>query len=160
MSVPKRGADAFYALRLSRLLHLPFRRWKAYELGIIDINGNKLKDAETSYEKSNWTMFHVTIRNIKRMIHKVPGGQSLLDYGASYLLLIELQKEYGLSDEFLEQIGEVNIMEAVVAGDSGGDPDAIASGETTGAVTNIGPEVLGKKKKKKRVTRFRNFDEK
>lgn len=154
MSVAKRGADAFYALRLSRLLHLRFERWEAYRLGIIDKDGKKLRDPETAREKSNWTMFHVTVRNIKRIVGVLPGGKAALDYGASYLLLIEFAKEYGLSSEFAKTC--VHIEESVVAGDSDGTPEEIASGETTGAVTNIGPSTLGDKKKKK-VKKFRHF---
>lgn len=39
-------------------------------------------------------------------------------------------------------------MSEMVAGDSGGEPQKIASGETSGAITSPGP-VSGKKKKKK-----------
>ncbi|AFN37253.1 hypothetical protein VH12019_00283 [Vibrio phage VH1_2019] len=158
MSVAKRGADGFYALRLSRLLHLRFDRWEAYRMGIIDADGKKLRDPVTAQEKSNWTLFHVTVRNIKRMVGALPGGKTALDYGASYLLLIELAKEYGLSDQFADEC--IRVEESVVAGDSGGDVGAIASGETTGAVTSAGPETLGdkKKKKKKKLKKFRHFD--
>lgn len=38
--------------------------------------------------------------------------------------------------------------EDMVAGDSGGNPTDIAAGQTTGSVTNPGPELLTKKKKK------------
>ncbi len=159
MSIAKRGADGFYALRLSRLLHLRFERWEAYRMGIIDATGKKLRDPETAQEKSNWTMFHVTVRNIKRMVNALPGGRTALDYGASYLLLIELAKEYGLSDDFADEC--IRVEESMVAGDAGdgsGSPESIASGETTGAVTNPGPETLGKKKKKKKLKKFRHFD--
>lgn len=37
----------------------------------------------------------------------------------------------------------------MVAGDSGGEPEKVASGVTTGAVVNKGPSVLIKKKQKK-----------
>lgn len=39
------------------------------------------------------------------------------------------------------------MQEDVVAGDSGGNSDKIASGETSGAVTSKGPSTLKKKKK-------------
>jgi hypothetical protein len=39
------------------------------------------------------------------------------------------------------------IKEDMVAGDSGGSPTNIASGTTTGAVVNKGPETLPKKKR-------------
>ena len=37
----------------------------------------------------------------------------------------------------------------MVAGDSGGSPQAIASGTTTGAVVNKGPEQIPSKKRKR-----------
>ena len=40
------------------------------------------------------------------------------------------------------------LIEDVVAGDSGGTPDNIAAGTTTGSIVNKGPEVIGKKDKK------------
>ncbi|CAM0039824.1 hypothetical protein VPHF86_0050 [Vibrio phage F86] len=158
----KRGADGFYALRLSTLLHMRFDRWEAYKLGIIDKDGKKLRDAESAKEKANWTLFHVTVCNIKKMIHLLPGGKTALDYGASYLLMLELQKEYDLGDEFINEVRRLE--EAVVAGDAGdgsGSPESIATGETTGAVTNIGGAAKpdsDKKKKKKRLKKFRHFD--
>ncbi|QBX32718.1 hypothetical protein Asfd1_92 [Aeromonas phage Asfd_1] len=54
---------------------------------------------------------------------------------------------------FMEVAGRKNgkVNEDMVAGDSGGSPVDIAAGKTSGAVTNVGPETLGKKKKKKGV---------
>lgn len=159
MSTVKRGADGFYALRLTRLMQLPFKRWHAYEIGLIDQDGNKLRDPETTKEKASWTLFHIAVRNLKMLIHKIPGGQTLLNYGASYALLFEVKQEFGLSDEFMNAVNE-----AVTVGDSGGDVNNIASGEMSGAITLPPPDVLGNpdypKKKKKRVSRFRNFDPK
>ncbi|AUR85784.1 capsid protein [Vibrio phage 1.081.O._10N.286.52.C2] len=155
-TIPKRGADGFYALRLTRLLHLEFKRWEAFKLGIIDDKGNLLRKAETPKEKSNWTMFHITVRNIKRLVHLNPVGAQILNHGASYLLLIELAKEYDLGDSFAQSV--FDLQEEMVAGDAGGDPEMIAKGETSGAITGPGPKVLGKKKKKKKLKKFRHFD--
>ena len=158
MSIAKRGADGFYALRLSTLLHMPFTRWEAYKLGIIDRDGKKIRDPLPS-EKSAWTLFHVTVANIKKMVNMLPGGRTALDYGASYLLMMEIKDAYGLGDDFIDELRRIE--EAVVAGDAGdgaGSAKSIASGETTGAITNAGPEVLKPKKKKKKLKKFRHFE--
>lgn len=42
-----------------------------------------------------------------------------------------------------------SLNEDMVAGDSGGNVDNIATGTTTGAVVNKGPETLPKKRKEK-----------
>ena len=39
------------------------------------------------------------------------------------------------------------LVEEVVAGDAGGNPQNIAAGTNSGAIVNKGPEVIGKKKK-------------
>lgn len=41
----------------------------------------------------------------------------------------------------------IKLNEEMVAGDSGGSTENIATGTTTGAVTNKGPEQVGKKRK-------------
>ncbi|AYD80854.1 major capsid protein [Klebsiella phage KP179] len=43
----------------------------------------------------------------------------------------------------------VKLNEEMVAGDTGGNPQNIASGTTSGAVVNKGPETLPKKKRDK-----------
>ena len=39
------------------------------------------------------------------------------------------------------------LVEEVVAGDAGGNPQNIAAGTNSGAIVNKGPDVIGKKKK-------------
>lgn len=164
--IVKRGADGFYALRLSTLLHMRFEKWEAYKMGIIDRDGMKLRDAVTSREKANWTLFHITVCNIKKMVNMLPGGSSALNYGASYLLMLEIQKAYDLSDAFIDEVNRLE--EAVVAGDAGdgsGSASSIATGETTGSITNAGPKTLGdtlrqkkKKSKEETIRKFRHFE--
>ena len=43
----------------------------------------------------------------------------------------------------------IKLNEEMVAGDAGGNPQNIASGTTSGAVVNKGPETLPKKKRDK-----------
>lgn len=157
MSVAKRGADGFYALRLANLMRIPFTKWKAFELGLIDANGLKLRDAVTPEEKSNWTLFHVTAANLKKIVQKLPGGKTLLTFGGSFLLLKEIADAYELSEDFAVETSE--LYESMVAGDAGGDPDKIAAGENSGPITSPGPKVLGKKRKKRKVKRFNHYED-
>ncbi len=147
MSKVTRGVDNFYALRFARLLQLDFDKWKAFELGIINDVGDVIRKPKTSEEKNNWTKFHVVARNCKRLAGYVPGAGFAMRFGGSYLLLkevTEMTEQYNLTDEF------PRLVEAVVAGDSGGDPDKIAKGETSGAITGPGPKVMNTKRKKKK----------
>lgn len=143
MSV-RTATDNFYSLRLVRLLSQDFEDWKAFELGLIDKDGNRIKKnkVNTSDERAAWTRFHIMARNLKKMLQTVPGGKFALSTGAGLLLLKEGMKDYGLSDEF------PLIVEEMVSGDSDGDPVKIASGERSGAIT-LGVDSKKKKKKKK-----------
>lgn len=152
MSIAKRGADGFYALRLNTLLTMPFNKWAAHDDGVIDSSGNVLRKPETSREKSNFTSFHNVVRNIKRLVHKVPGGRTILGYGGSFLTMLEdIRDEYELSDEFVELV-----QEAMAASDAGGNVDDIASGVNNGPITHPGPKVM-KDRKKRKHKRFKHF---
>lgn len=104
MSILSRSADLVYTFRFLKLLVTKFKDTKAYELGIIDEDGNRIKSktVTTSEEKSSYTPFHKLVFNIKRIMAKVPGGSSTL---ASYATALYLIKEkYQLSDNNLEKI--------------------------------------------------------
>ena len=142
MSSLSRASDTFYAFRFARLMQQDFTDWTAYKLGLIDEKGKNIRPAKTNEEKSVWTRFHMVVRNLKNLIGYVPGGSFGLKYGASYALLKEIQTEYSLSEHFFDCV------ESVLAGDSNGDVDDIASGVNSGSVTSAGP-IMTKVKKKK-----------
>ena len=101
MGLLKRAGDLVYTFRFLTLLVTPFEKTDAYELGLIDKDGKKLKSAETSEEKDALTPFHKLVFNIKKLMAKVPGGGSKL---ASYAAALYLIKEkYSLSDKKIEQ---------------------------------------------------------
>ena len=61
--------------RLLKTLVTPFRRTKAYRLGIIDDEGNVLKkhkDLETFAEKNAYSNFERICWNIKKLIMHLP----------------------------------------------------------------------------------------
>lgn len=97
-----RGADFFYALRFLRLLTTKWEDTSAFNLGIVDKNGKKLKRPKTSAEKSAYNTFHKLVYNIKRLINKIPLGKSTL---ASYAAALFLIKEHtGVSDKKLIKV--------------------------------------------------------
>ena len=92
-----KGADFFYALRFLRLLTTAWKDTKAFEFGIVDENGKKLKKPQTSDEKGAYTAFHRLVYNIKRLLNKLPFGKTKL---ASYATALFLIKEHTkLADE-------------------------------------------------------------
>jgi hypothetical protein len=86
--------DNLISIRILHLLNLPFDKWKAYQEGIINKEGEILKDNTTS---DNWTMLHRLICRLKVLLAKVPGGSTKIGTMiASYLLVKE---KYEMNDE-------------------------------------------------------------
>ena len=108
MAILQRGADLFYTFRFIKLLVSRWDKTDAFKLGIIDNNGKPLKkvrDLNTSEEKSAYTMFHRLVYNIKRIINKVPVvGRSTLASWAAALWLIK--EETGMSEKAIVKLME------------------------------------------------------
>jgi len=108
MGILKSAADLVYTIRFLKLLVTPFDKTEAFKAGIIDADGNKNKefnlnstDDRDAY-RSHYTPFHRLVFNLKRIMAKAPGGQSVVArYGAALALI----KEHGeLSDKNLNKI--------------------------------------------------------
>ena len=93
--------DLFLVYQFVRRLATPFTKWDAYKQGIIDDKGNvliKKKDRDPQQKKA-FGVFDIMVRNMKRLLAKVPGGGSKL---ASYAAALFLIKEYNhFSDDSL-----------------------------------------------------------
>ena len=77
-----RAVDAFVAYRVLKLLVTPFKKTKAYQMGIIDDKGKvliKSKDIKTAFKTSNerlaarkaYTLLIRFVFNLKRLLQKV-----------------------------------------------------------------------------------------
>jgi hypothetical protein len=91
--------DLFLVYQFLKRLATPFENWEAYKLGIIDAEGNILKsrkELRTVKERDAWGKFDLMISKLKRLIAKVPGGQTKL---ASYAAALWLIKEHSEHDE-------------------------------------------------------------
>ncbi len=99
MGILGTGVDYYLVYRFIKTLVTPFKKTKAYELGIIDDEGKILKkkrDLETEEEKKAYGYFDRMIWNLKKMIRKVPliGKSALASFAsASYLILKETNNE-------------------------------------------------------------------
>lgn len=90
------AVDIVIAYKFIRALSTPWKRWDAYELGLIDGKGNRLKKPETGAEKKALPGWMNLIRNIKRFIEKLPFGKTRLGSFAAALWLI--REETGIKD--------------------------------------------------------------
>jgi len=95
MGLLSRAGDLVYTFRFLRLLTTKFEDTTAYELGIIDDKGNRIKTKSitTGEEKSAFTPFHRLVFNIKKLMAKKlmakgsGGGSSVASYAAALYLI-------------------------------------------------------------------------
>jgi len=91
--------DNLIAYRILTMLVTPFKDTKAYKLGIIDDKGTNLKKTstlKTSEERDSYTYLHRLVFNMKKLIAKLPGGDSKLTNLVAALFLV---KEYYVSKD-------------------------------------------------------------
>ena len=90
--------DYYLVYRFVKALVTPFKKTKAFKLGIIDENGNilkKMKDLETPAEKQAYGRFERMIWNLKKVLQKVPFlSKNFVSIAAASLLLFKEEKEY------------------------------------------------------------------
>lgn len=96
--------DLFLVYSFIKRLVKPFDEWEAYKLGIIDDEGNILiprKKFTKKAQRDAFGVFDKLILNIKKLLAKLPGGQTRLGSYAAALWLIKEQAN-------MEQAGMLN----------------------------------------------------
>ena len=89
--------DLFLIYSFIRRLATPFSEWKAYELGIIDEKGNllkKRKELRMVKEREAFGLFDLLVLKLKRLLEKVPGGNTRIGSYAAALWLIKEHEQY------------------------------------------------------------------
>ena len=97
-----RAVDLFVTYRFLKLLTTPFDKADAFKFGIIDKDGNRIKNKDGSVEvlrtpdeKGAYTILHKLIFNIKKLFAKVPGLRTKVGtYAAALFLLKDTFKEH------------------------------------------------------------------
>ena len=89
----------------------PFKKTRAYKLGIIDEKGNilkKMKELESDEERKAYTLLDRVIWNIKKLMSFIPGGGSMLaGVAAATALLMKEEMGYDVSDKLVQVMLEV-----------------------------------------------------
>ena len=109
-----RAIDLFVTYRFIKLLVTPFDKTPAFKLGIIDKDGNRLKEKtvargmqptqlNTIEEKGAYTILHKLVFNIKKIFGKVPGLRTKVGTYAAALFL--------LKDTFKESVDDPDVFE-------------------------------------------------
>ena len=108
-----RAIDLFVTYRFLRLLTTPFEKTDAYKLGIIDENGNRIRqpnstkpavELTTAELKNSYTILHKLVFNIKKLFAKVPGLRTKVGtYAAALFLLKDTFKEHVEDPDMFEK---------------------------------------------------------
>ena len=107
-----RAIDLFVTYRFLKLLTTPFEKQDAFKLGIIDKDGNRIKqpnstrpavELATTEQKNSYTILHKLVFNIKKIFAKVPGLRTKVGTYAAALFL--------LKDTFKESVDDPDVFE-------------------------------------------------
>jgi hypothetical protein len=95
------------AYKFIELLSKKFKKWDAYDTGVLDDEGKILVKADmmTEQQKASYTYFHRLVRKLKFLLETIPGGKSKLGKIATayYLLREELMAEFDISSSSLDE---------------------------------------------------------
>lgn len=89
--------DLFLVYSFIKRLVTPFKEWEAYKEGVIDEKGNiliKRKNLNKISQRKAFGVFDQMILNLKKLLAKIPGGQSRLGTYAAALWLIKESENY------------------------------------------------------------------
>jgi len=99
--------DNLIAYRVLTMLIKPFSETDAFKLGIIDNKGKNLikpSSLSTQEQKSAYTFLHRLVFNMKKIINKLPGGESKLkSFVSAYFLIREYYEKNERSTSMMEQ---------------------------------------------------------
>lgn len=112
----QRLVDIYIVFQFVKKLTTPFVKTDAYKRGIIDDKGNVLRPYKTltdAKDKAAWTWLDILINNLKRLMAKLPGGQSaFFTYAMSFFLLREPVSKLRQAS----RVGESQLREMVLNG--------------------------------------------
>ena len=107
--------DLYLAYRFLKNLVQPFEQWEAYKTGVIDKDGAILvpKEKRDMNQKASFGYFDLIGMNLKKLLGKLPGGQSAIaSYAAALLLLKEYNKVNEIKEETLSEDIDLDWLQA------------------------------------------------
>lgn len=95
-----RALDAVVGIRLLKLLSTPIEKSKAFQYGIIDKNGKKLKDPSNTNERNAYSLLNRFVFKVQRALTRSSdmNARRLLSFAAAMALL----REYDETDDDLD----------------------------------------------------------
>jgi hypothetical protein len=107
--------DLWMVYAFIKRLITPFSEWEAYKLGIIDERGNvlkKRKELRLQAEVRAFGVFDVLVLNLKKLLEKLPAGQTRLASYAAALWLIREHKAFTPESTLTEDLSDELLVEA------------------------------------------------
>ena len=155
-----RIVDNLIAFRILKMLVTNFEDTAAYKLGIIDKKGKNIRKAntlQTSQERDAYTYLNRLVFNMKKIINKIPSGESKMKSLVAALWLVKEQYQSGsrstaLMQEKFDNImklldNRVSLVEEEIIVKKFLDEDGIAN--VTGAAVSTDQPKIGPKEIKK-----------
>jgi hypothetical protein len=108
-----RIVDNLIAYRILKMLVTNFEDTEAFKLGIIDKNGKNIRKAntlQTSKERDAYTYLNRLVFNVKKIINRLPGGESKIKSLVAALWLVKEHYESGNRSTAMLQEKFDNIM--------------------------------------------------
>ena len=96
--------DTVIVFRILKMLTRKWSEYEAFEFGLIDDNGKRIKSKKpkTSKEKNSFTLLHRLVFNLKRILELLPFGRTRL---ASYAAALALLKEnFNIDGKYLDTL--------------------------------------------------------
>jgi hypothetical protein len=143
--------DMFLTYQFLKRIVIPFEKWDAYKLGIIDKQGKvlkKKKHLETDAEKAAWGYFDILTANLKKLLAKIPGGSSMLGSSAAAYLMVKENHNDALTNEVYF---EVKFMELYNQLEEEMGAGAIPANKTGPDVATFDPLLKNKRMLKRKV---------
>jgi hypothetical protein len=150
------------------MLVKPFKDTQAFKLGIIDDKGTNLKKSgslRTSEEKDSYTYLHRLVFNMKKIINKIPGGESNLKSLVAALFLVREYYDNKDRTTSLMESKYLSVLEKINAGVTlaeeeiavkkfvkSMEEDAPVNNVGGGAIAQLDQPLIDKKKIKKYKT--------
>jgi len=108
-----RIVDNLIAYRILKMLVTNFEDTEAFKLGIIDKHGKSIRKAntlQTSQERDAYTYLNRLVFNVKKIINRLPGGESKMKSLVAALWLVKEQYQSGNRSTAMLQEKFDNIM--------------------------------------------------
>jgi len=160
--------DNLVAYKILTMLVKPFKDTQAFKLGIIDDKGTNLKKSgslRTSEEKDSYTYLHRLVFNMKKIINKIPGGESNLKSLVAALFLVREYYDNKDRTTSLMESKYLSVLEKINAGVTlaeeeiavkkfvkSMEEDAPVNNVGGGAIAQLDQPLIDKKKIKKYKT--------